>query len=116
MRDLYTILNVKKNTGKEAVKQSYYKMLFALHPTNKQTGNPEAFIELQSAYKRHLSGESFQNCWAVVPSTFQNVKCRCGGEYTIIGLGRVDCEYCSCFIEVEEPLLDLPSYSLLDDG
>ncbi|ELA41054.1 uncharacterized protein VICG_01936 [Vittaforma corneae ATCC 50505] len=107
--ELYRILNVRKDAPKDAVKQKYRKMLFDLHPNNKKTGNESAFIELQEAYKRYLTGDLFSNCWAVVENNRKEFECRCGGIYKIEEgrAGRIECEYCSCFIEVEDPILRL---------
>lgn len=82
-------------------------MCYKLHPSNKKTGNQNAFIELQESYKKYLTGDSFSNCWAVVENNKKEIECRCGGTYKIDKnqSGRLDCEYCSCFIEIEEFLL-----------
>lgn len=107
--ELCHILNVRRDTPKDAIRQKYHKLLFDLHPSNRKTGSESAFIELQEAYKRYLAGDSFSNCWAVIDNVAGEFECRCGGVYSIEEgrVGRIECEYCSCFIEVEEPILQI---------
>lgn len=109
--DIYEILNLKSNATRDKVKQSYYKLLFQLHPHNKSTGNSQKYMILQEAYKKYVSGDSFINCFSIVPSDIGELKCRCDGLYTfpIDFVGRIECDFCSCFIEVETPIKDIES-------
>jgi hypothetical protein len=104
--DLFTILKLKPHSNKDLVKQRYYKLLFQHHPHNHTTGNETKYLELQDAYKRYISGDSFVNCFSVVSNDINSLICRCGGIYIIDPdfIGRMDCDFCSCFIEVETPI------------
>lgn len=104
--NIYEILNLKQNATKEVIKQKYYKLLFKLHPHNHSTGNKESYLELQEAYKMYISGDSYVNCFSVVSNEISKVLCRCGGLYDIPSefIGRIECDFCSCFIEVESPI------------
>lgn len=102
--DIYTILELRSDAEQEEVKSKYYKMLALLHPRTKYTGSEYAFMQLQDAYKKYLLGDDYLNCFMVCADTDNTVKCRCGGVYTVERgkLGRNECEFCSCFIFVQE--------------
>lgn len=104
--DIYEILHLKMDSSKEAIKQRYYKLLFQLHPHNHATGCEELYLNLQNAYKKYISGDSFVNCFSVVQNNTGSLLCRCGGMYCIPNefIGRVECDFCSCFVEVEAPV------------
>lgn len=105
MLELHHLLKIKQNTAHETIKKLYHKELFALHPSNKDTGCNERYLSLQEAYKRYLCGDSYSNCFAVVQNDIGEVECRCGGMYhvEVQTIGKLECEYCSCFLEVEKP-------------
>ena len=107
--DIYEILQIKINSPKEIVKQAYYKLLFQLHPHNHITGDEEKYMALQTAYKKHVSGDSFVNCFSVVTNDICELQCRCGGLYSIPFdfIGKIECDFCSCFIEVESPVKNI---------
>lgn len=103
MTELYKLLSLKSNASKEEIRSKYYKSLSLLHPKTRETGNELKYIELQEAYKRFLKGDSLTNCYLVCTNEVREVSCRCGGTYSIQDgfEGQIDCEFCSCFIEVE---------------
>ncbi|KAM0680230.1 hypothetical protein GINT2_001615 [Glugoides intestinalis] len=109
MLELHHLLRIKQNIPHETIKKLYHKQLFALHPTNKHTGCSESYLELQDAYKRYVCGDSYSNCFAVVHNDVGEIECRCGGIYFVKPktIGRLECEHCSCFLEVEEPYAKL---------
>lgn len=101
--ELHRLLGVRSNATRDEIKCKYYKQLFLLHPRTKVTGNEAKYIELQDAYKRFLRGDSAMHCHLVCTNDVGEVACRCGGTYTVQKMfeGKIDCEFCSCFIEVE---------------
>lgn len=105
MIELHRLLNLKANTPKDVIKNKYHQSLYKLHPSNRHSGDEKAFIQLQEAYKQFLTGDSYESCFAVVENTAREFDCRCSGRYKIPldYVGRIECEFCSCFIEVEEP-------------
>lgn len=93
------------------VKSAYYKKLHRLHPKNNPKNTQNDYIKLVNAYKKLLAGESYLNCYKIVNFYESNVICRCGAEYEIgfSFVGKVECDFCSCFIIVEEPCHMLPA-------
>lgn len=63
-------------------------------------------MELQEAYKNYVLGDSFLNCFSIVPNNIGSFPCRCGSVYNveIETVGRMECVSCSCFIEIEKPV------------
>lgn len=102
--DIFTMLQLRHTASPDEVKRAYYRRLATLHPTYTSTDNSGEFISLQSAYACYLLGEDCTDCYAVCTSNRTQFECRCKGIYMIQGgyLGRIDCEYCSCFIFVED--------------
>ncbi|KAI5169138.1 hypothetical protein PAEPH01_0470 [Pancytospora epiphaga] len=103
--DIYRLLNLKSTTTPEQVKYFYYKRLVVLHPNSRmEESNADKFIELTHAYKQYLVGNDSLNCYRVCLNTERTVACRCGGCYFVEldRLGRIECDYCSCFIIIEE--------------
>lgn len=104
--ELHKLLGLRSSATKDEVRAKYHKLLFLLHPRTRVTGDESKYIELQDAYKRFLRGDIATNCHLVCTNDVREVGCRCGGTYTIHeGFeGKIDCEFCSCFIEVENVL------------
>lgn len=102
--DIYNKLRLRSDASKEEIKSKYYKLLSILHPRTKGTGNEIEYLELQKLYKRYLLGDDCTNCFYVCSNNTKSISCRCGGVYEISDeyIGRLDCDFCSCFIFVEE--------------
>lgn len=109
MQEIHHLLKLKSNASKEEIKSNFYKIAFKTHPKNKTGGNEIQYIQLQEAYKKYLLGDDFINCYLVCTNDIKKCECRCGGIYKIEEgySGRLDCEYCSCYLEVEDPVLKL---------
>lgn len=103
--DIFSFLEIDFSSDKSAVDSAYHKKLKYYHPS-KKTGSEEMFMELNKLYKEYLLGNDFVNCSAVCDSEKQTQKCRCGGIYEIYAdyFGRIDCDFCSCFIIVRKPI------------
>lgn len=107
--EIHTLLNLRSDATSNEIKVKYYKLIFQLHPSTKKTGNESEYIELQEAYRRYVAGDSFSNCFLVCENTRGTLSCRCGGVYQIekSAVGKIECEFCSCHIIVENPVLAL---------
>ncbi|KAI5149942.1 hypothetical protein ENBRE01_1206 [Enteropsectra breve] len=101
--DIFSVLKIKSSSSLSEVKKSYYKRLAALHPAS-VGGCSEKFIELQTAYKQYLLGDDFLNCYGIYNIGISSIACRCGGYYEVEEdfMGKIECDFCSCFIIVEE--------------
>ena len=101
--DIISMLNLPVACPGPDVKTAYYKALAHYHPQNKQSADPSMFMALQEAYKRFLRGGDYSQCLAVCSGT-ENIVCRCGAGFTCVQgwNGRIDCEYCSCYIYIDE--------------
>ncbi len=49
--DYYSILGVKKNSSREDIKSSYYKLAKKYHP-DLNNGNSEKYLKIQNAYNQ----------------------------------------------------------------
>lgn len=107
MMDIHTILGLNQNSTEEEIKKNYYRRLREVHPHS--GGCASRFIELQAAYSKYLLGDACDDCLAIFTNACRSATCRCRGEYHIPAgfKGRIECEFCSCFIFVEDAPLQL---------
>ncbi|ORD97872.1 hypothetical protein HERIO_269 [Hepatospora eriocheir] len=107
MKDLFEILNLTLNDIEDIIKEKYRQRMIKVHPSRCKSSNE--YQELLKAYKEYLCGEDSYNCEELVylGEKFFS-KCRCGSIYdNLYKLGKYECETCSCFILVVEPLKSL---------
>ncbi|KAI4292190.1 hypothetical protein PAPHI01_1464 [Pancytospora philotis] len=111
--DIAQLLGLRHDASRESVKLRYYRKLAEYHPDNRNSGDQSKFAALIAAYKKHLTGEDFVNCYGVVANSQRTHSCRCDGIYEVPAEyeGRIDCDYCSCFIIVEQAPLALSGIS-----
>lgn len=102
--NIYGLLGLRSGATPEEVKTRYYKRLAEVHPNSRVEGSTASFIALTNAYKQYTLGEDAADCFCVCASNTGHVRCRCGGVYDVAPheLGKMECNYCSCFIFVEE--------------
>lgn len=103
--DFHRLLGLGDTASPQELKARYYQRLAAVHPNSRAGGDTASFIRLQEAYKKYLLGDDFSNCFLVCTADTKGIACRCGGIYGASdgSVGRIDCDYCSCFIQIEEP-------------
>jgi len=100
--DIFSVLKIDRKSTESEIKRAYHRALAKYHPTNRDFGDSDSFVSLQEIYKQYLVGDYFHNCYRVVQISCRTVDCRCGGTYRVESTGILECEYCSCFIIVEE--------------
>lgn len=103
--EIHALLGIRSDSDKKVVRDKYIKMMAILHPNNKKTGDVNKFIMLQKCYKNFETMGDDSLCFKVVNSFTSTIICRCGGTYQIPTgfIGTIECDFCSCFIIVEEP-------------
>lgn len=108
---IFSLLGLRRGATKSEVKTQYMRKLFQVHP-DRSKGSSEEYMRLRGAYERYIRGDGpGENPYAVCSrTTIESIVCRCGGRYTMSDeiLGRVECEHCSCFVELED-LPELPA-------
>lgn len=110
---IFSLLGLRKGATKEEVRIRYLRRLIQIHP-DRNKGNGAEYTRLRDAYEKYIRGEIFEGEPYLVcnRTDAESAICRCGGKYKIFheADGRIECEFCSCFIEIEE-LLELPDTS-----
>ncbi|AFM98038.1 hypothetical protein KMI_07g12550 [Encephalitozoon hellem] len=104
---IFSLLGLRKGATEEEVRTRYLRKLIKIHP-DRNKGNSAEYTKLRDEYEKYIRGESFEGDPYLVcnRAKAESVICRCGGKYKIHQEidGRVECEFCSCFIEIEELL------------
>ncbi|ADM11283.1 uncharacterized protein Eint_031410 [Encephalitozoon intestinalis ATCC 50506] len=108
---IFSLLGVKKGASKEEVRMKYLKRLLLIHP-DRSKGDINEYIKLRESYEKYERGEEYEEVPYFVCNRddIGSIVCRCGGKYKVLNEenSRVECEFCSCFIEIED-FLRLPA-------
>lgn len=107
---VFKLLNLKNNATKEEVRQKYIRKLLMVHP-DRNNGLRDEYMNLKNEYERYVKGEMDENPYVVCSrNDIDSLVCRCGGRYKGLyeNLGRIECEYCSCFVELTDDPVGLP--------
>lgn len=56
-RAWWDVLGVLRNAGQTEIKQAYFNLAKKYHPDNKETGDPDLFLQVQRAYEVATQGE-----------------------------------------------------------
>lgn len=109
MGNIKEMLGLRKDATEKEVRSRYMKQLFAVHPHVKG-GSEEKYMMLKTAYERYCAGDVKENPYAVCrKEEAASMECRCGGRYSMSYemSGRMECECCSCFIDLLEDPMEL---------
>lgn len=99
---IFKLLGLGRDTARSDVRRQYVRRLLSVHP-DRSSGSREKYAELVREYERYMGGETDENSYCVCSrAQAESLVCRCGGLYRVVhgDSGRIECEYCSCFIEV----------------
>ncbi|CAD26293.1 hypothetical protein [Encephalitozoon cuniculi GB-M1] len=115
---IFNLLGLKKGASKGEVRARYLRKVLQIHP-DRSKGDGDGYMRLVNAYERYARGEEPDSIPYLICSRahVDSVACRCGGTYkaSYEMHGRVECEFCSCFIEIEDfPELPDASHRLAD--
>lgn len=107
---IFKLLGLRKSATKDEVKTQYIKRLLLVHP-DRNGGFRDKYLELRTEYERYTNGDLDENPYSICSKLeADSLVCRCGGGYSTFHekLGRIECEYCSCFIELRDAPMSLP--------
>lgn len=105
---IFKLLGLKRNATSDEVRKQYIRRLLQVHPD--RGGSRDRYMELKTEYEKHLQGDVNENPYSIcTKAEASSLVCRCGGRYNTDNevLGKVECEHCSCFIELVDDLMCL---------
>ncbi|KHN70038.1 hypothetical protein CWI42_030520 [Ordospora colligata] len=107
---IFKLLGLKKNATEKEIKTHYIRRLIQVHP-DRPSGSKYEYLKLNNAYEAYIRDRGFQEMpYAVCMRTeIHSISCRCGEKYKPYHEvdNRIDCECCSCFIEIEDGILQI---------
>jgi DnaJ-class molecular chaperone len=111
-RERQRLLGVPQAYTREELRKAYIGKAKETHPDRGGERDGRAFQRVREAYEALLGSllkgeteqERYEDPYEVASMervlSGEEVICRCGEKYEITGLGIVECNGCSCFIEV----------------
>jgi hypothetical protein len=110
LMSIFKLLGLKKNATEKDVRIHYIRRLIQVHP-DRSSGSTDEYLKLNNAYEAYTRNKGFQETpYAVCRrADIHSITCRCGEKYKLCHEveSRVDCECCSCFIEIEDNILEI---------
>jgi hypothetical protein len=101
---IHRLLGLRRTASEKEVRERYLRRLIELHP-DRNGGASAQYLQLREAHERYASGEIDENCYMLCSrEEAGGILCRCGAKFVADNerMGRIDCDFCSCFVEIQD--------------